>query len=82
MKSSFMFTEYFDQENYFIKLIYTYSKLAQMNNVYCHFVKFFYFSRRGGKQGLSQDPPCPSFWQATSIFDGQKMTILNHFIQF
>ena len=40
-KCEFMFTKYFDQENDFIKLIYTYSKLTQMNNVYCHFVKFY-----------------------------------------
>ena len=33
-------------------------------------------------QGLSLDSSCPTFWQVFSVPDRQKLTILDHFIQF
>ena len=44
--------------------------------------KFMVIFFIGPTQGFSEDPSCPSFWQVTYVFDGQKMTILDHFIQF
>ena len=35
-----------------------------------------------GMQGLSYNLSCPSFWQVTSVYDEQRMTMLDLFIQY